>query len=262
MAQRLRPRYAVINGLRIRYLDHGSGPAILFIHGLGGNIESWMSVLNRMPPGYRLIALDLRGFGSSQKPSRAASVGEFADDVEGLVDYLGLEGLVMVGFSMGGVVALEAYNRMAGLVKGLVLVSTLHVLPKAMLEISGLLLEKGAGAWESIAPRLLYRLREPSVVSELARVMSRNDPEYLAGIIEKLRGVDYGEVLGSIACETLVVVGDRDEITPLPEVSKLASKLARGRLLVIREAGHLLPLEAPQELAVAISDLASRAWRR
>ena len=261
MAPRVRYRYAIVNGVRIRYLDYGRGPSILFIHGLGGNIESWIGVLNRMPQRYRLVALDLRGFGSSQRPSSIAGIEEFADDVEGLADYLGLGRLMIVGFSMGGIVGLEAYRRLGEIIEGLVLVSTLHVLPEAMMQISSLLLEKGTRAWEDIVPRLLYRLRKPSIVSELVRVMSRNDPMYLAGIIEELKGVNYESLLERVDREALTIVGDRDEITPPREVSKLASKLSKGRLVIIRDAGHLLPLEAPQELATAISEFASKIWR-
>jgi pimeloyl-ACP methyl ester carboxylesterase len=246
-------RYATVNGVRLRYLDYGRGHAVLFIHGLGGSIENWMGVLSRLPPEYRVVALDLRGFGSSQRPAALNGVADFAADVEGIIDYLGLVDLTLVGYSFGGVVALEAYRRVEPYLRGLVLVSTLHRLPTQMVKVATLLRSRGATAWPEVASLLLYRLRGDRVVAEVSRAMSRNDPAYMAEVLNALRGVDYSWLAPQIQRPVLVVVGDKDRVTPPEEVARFASMFRSASLTLIRDAGHLLLLEAPGELANAIT---------
>ncbi|MEB3859922.1 MAG: alpha/beta hydrolase, partial [Desulfurococcales archaeon] len=153
---------------------------------------------------------------------------------------------------LGGVVALESYTMLGGAIRGLVLVSTLHVLPPKMMEIAGLLRSRGNSAWTNIASILVYRMRGPRILEEISKVMARNDPAYIANIIELLRGADYSEIASKVDSPTLVIVGGKDQITPPGEVARFASMFRRSRLVVVENAGHLLLLEAPGELARAI----------
>src|SRR5271155_5487162 len=112
------------NGIRIHVADQGKGTlAIVFLHGWGASTRTWEHVIAALPPGYRTVAIDQRGWGSSEHPSSGYSLTELADDTGGAIEVLGLDRYVLVGHSMGGKTAqFLASRRPKGLI-GLVLVA-------------------------------------------------------------------------------------------------------------------------------------------
>jgi pimeloyl-ACP methyl ester carboxylesterase len=98
---------ASINGTEIHYDEHGAGPAVMLIHGLGSSGADWAFQLPALRPHFRLIVPDLRGAGLSGKPAGPFSIQQFADDLWALLAHLGIQQVDLVGFSLGGAVALE-----------------------------------------------------------------------------------------------------------------------------------------------------------
>src|SRR5271169_1213825 len=123
------------NGIRINVTDNGHGNlAVVFLHCWGGSSRTWDRVLAALPPGYRTVAIDQRGWGSSEHPSGGFSVANLANDTAGAIEALGLERYILVGHSMGGKTAqLLASRRPKGLV-GLVLVASAPPSPLNILE--------------------------------------------------------------------------------------------------------------------------------
>lgn len=98
---------ASINGTEIHYDEHGAGPAVVLIHGLGSSGADWAFQLPALRSEFRVIVPDLRGAGLSGKPAGPFSVAQFADDLWALVEHLKIDRVHLVGFSLGGAVALE-----------------------------------------------------------------------------------------------------------------------------------------------------------
>ena len=113
------------NGIRLHVADQGKGAlAIVFLHGWGASTRTWEHVIAALPPGYRTVAIDQRGWGSSDHPASGYSLAELADDTEGAIEALGLERYILVGHSMGGkTVQFLASRRPKGLA-GLVLLAS------------------------------------------------------------------------------------------------------------------------------------------
>ena len=98
-------RYFVSDGVRIRYIDQGTGEPIVLLHGLGGSVESWSAVgiLQDLAKDHRVIAFDARGHGKSDKPHDPKQYGrQMALDVVRLLDHLGIPRAHVVGYSLGG----------------------------------------------------------------------------------------------------------------------------------------------------------------
>ncbi|MEO9362635.1 MAG: alpha/beta fold hydrolase, partial [Nitrososphaera sp.] len=122
-----------VGGLRVRYVDSGgSGLALLLVHGLGGAIESWTNNISELAKkDLRVIALDLPGFGYSDKPKMNYTIKFYSDFVAKFVQALGVAPLVVVGSSLGGHVSCELALAHPGVVSRLILVSPSGVLPKS-----------------------------------------------------------------------------------------------------------------------------------
>ncbi len=92
------------NGIRMRYRIDGAGPDLVLVHGVGAQLESWDGVVARLGGRFRCIAYDLRGHGATDKPAGPYSIEDFAADVAGLMDALGIARYHLAGFSLGGLI--------------------------------------------------------------------------------------------------------------------------------------------------------------
>lgn len=130
MAERLVPpsgRFVTVKGRRLHYTERGEGPAILFVHGLGGNLHQFdIPLWDAIGEGYRLIAVDRAGSGYSEKgAAHSGRISDHADDLAALLDVLGVDRALVVGHSLGGAIALAMAVRHPDRVAGLALLSPL-----------------------------------------------------------------------------------------------------------------------------------------
>ena len=112
---------AQINGIDIYYEEHGHGDPLLLIMGLAADSVAWMFQLPDFSEHYRTIVFDNRGVGRSSKPAGLYTIAQMAADAAGLLDHLKIERALVVGVSMGGMIAQELALRHPKKVRGLVL---------------------------------------------------------------------------------------------------------------------------------------------
>ncbi|HEX2014248.1 MAG TPA: alpha/beta fold hydrolase, partial [Nitrososphaera sp.] len=107
----MQDRYLQVNDLSVRYVDRGSGKTVILLHGLGGSIESWTNNIEPLSSEMRVIALDLPGFGFSDKPRLSYSIKFYTDFVAAFAKRLQLKRASIVGSSLGGQIAAELALR-------------------------------------------------------------------------------------------------------------------------------------------------------
>jgi len=263
-------RFATVDGRRTRYLEAGTGRPLVLIHAFPLSADMWVPQLEGPPAGWRLIAPDLRGLGQSARvaagePATAAgarSVDGHAVDVLALLDHLGLERVVVAGLSMGGYVAFAIARQAPARVAALVLCDTR---PQADSEevragrraLMTDLKENGVGA---VAAAMIVKLlgptalrRRPGPADEVRRIISGNDP---AGIAEAIYCLmtrpDSTAQLPRIACPTLIVAGEEDQLTPVEVHQEMHRAIAGSELVVIPQAGHLSSFERPVAFNAAL----------
>src|SRR2546425_6311183 len=118
-------RSVVVDGTRIRYIDAGRGPSVVFLHGLGASMYAWRKTLSAVrAAGYRVVAFDNRGFGFSDKPPHGYDNAAYARLLAAFMDSLHVADAVLVGHSMGGAIAAEAAIAWPDRVRGLVLIGS------------------------------------------------------------------------------------------------------------------------------------------
>ena len=253
-----------VDGARINYAEIGAGPAIIFVHGLGGCWQNW---LENMPPmaalGYRAIALDLPGFGASPMPPWEISIPGYGKLLGDLRSALGVGACTLVGNSMGGFIAAEVAVGEPEWVDRLVLVSSAG--------ISHATMRRGpviAGARISVAtnPLLhrvdLVRMKRPGLrqlaFGKVMRHPERMPRELLVefmapalgapGFVSAaaaLTGYDLLDRLERIRVPTLVVWGRDDLVVPAVDSAGFVERIPGAELVVFAECGHVPMAERP-----------------
>jgi pimeloyl-ACP methyl ester carboxylesterase len=244
-----------LRGAEFHWIESGTGPALVFLHGLPFHKGLWAHQVAGFSRHHRAIAPDLRGFGESGLPAGEPSVDAYADDVAALLDFLGTGPVVLAGHSMGGYAALALARRRPDLLRGMVMVASRATADTA----------DAAANRRSVAARL--RTESPEFVAETMapRMVATNaqNPAHIAAaraLMDPLRadGIAHAQLalaarpdstpfLGAVPCPVLVVAGERDAVVPLEESGIFAAGFRQGRLEVVEGAGHLPSWERPRE---------------
>jgi pimeloyl-ACP methyl ester carboxylesterase len=244
--------FAPVNGIDLFYESHGDGPAVVFLHGRGGNHLSWWQQVPHFSRRYRCIAIDHREFGLSTEVDDGPGRKAFADDLHQLLDYLKIDRACLVGQSMGGFTALAFALREPDRVSGLVLADT-----------TGGIVSADIG---SEMRKNLAALPADPLARSLALDFPKRDPErtflYSAlgrltqTIRESLEDLLLGEDGPALAelsdwavykVPTLVIVGEKDVMVTPVVAHMVAAHLKGAKLEVIQGAGHSAYFEKPKE---------------
>jgi pimeloyl-ACP methyl ester carboxylesterase len=249
---------------QLSYTDKGRGDALVLLHGFPLDRRMWDAQVERLSQHHRVIAPDLRGFGNSLR-SDPFTIESLADDVHIFLEQLVALPCVLCGLSMGGYVSLAYAKKYAGDLRGLVLVDTKAEgdTPEGkqgrekMIE---LVRSSGATAVaDEMTPKMLAPgtlQNRPDVVKNLRAMMEQCPPRTIEYALAAMRDrPDRSGELSSIKVPTLVIVGDADAITPPAVSESMQSKIAGAKLEVIRGAGHMSPMEQPEQVSRAIEKM-------
>jgi pimeloyl-ACP methyl ester carboxylesterase len=258
---------ASVDSVDISYDDHGMGMPVLFLHAFPLNRSMWTSQINALLAeqgggGLRLVALDWRGFGESPIVDAVSTMELFADDVASLMDTLGMQQAVLCGLSMGGYVAFAFLRKYPQRVQGLILADTrpgpdTDEVKAYREQVALLALSQGTGAVADLQiPKVLSdytRQHHPLVEQSVRHMINAATPQ---GIAAASRGMalrsDASDLLSSISCPTLVVVGEQDILTPPAVARAYAASIAGSQFATIPHAGHLSNLEQPEAFLTVI----------
>lgn len=252
-----------VNGIELALVDRGSGTPVVLLHGFPLDHTMWDAQIDAVSQQYRVIAPDLRGFGRSGVTDGVVTMEQLADDLDGLLQALGVrQPIVLCGLSMGGYVAFAFRRKYAARLRGLVLCDTRAAadtpeVAAGRLEMADRVLREGpAPLVETMTPKLFAEAvarDRPEVVESLRRVMMSTDAK---GIAAAARGMaqrpDVTGTLGQITCPTLVIVGELDAISTPQQMSAIAEAIPAARLVRIPDCGHMSTLEQPAEVNAAI----------
>lgn len=244
------------------YSEAGEGPSVLFLHGFPLDRTMWRHQLGAVA-GWRGVAPDLRGMGSSPVPSGGYAMEAYAEDLRALLDRMRVDRVVVCGLSMGGYVAFECLRRFPERIAGLVLMDTRSEADsgEARAGRDRLIAEtraEGAGAVvNAMLPRLVgatTAAAAPEVVEDLRAMMRRAPLAGIVGALEAMRDrPDSRHLLAALdGMPTLVVVGAEDVVTPPAVAESMAAAIPGATLEVIAGAGHLPPLERPADVTTVL----------
>ena len=237
--------------LELSYFEQGAGEALVLIHGLGANADSWRHQVEALSVNYRVIAMDLRGHGQSgYRADEPLTIRTLATDVMALIKNFGIEQAHFCGISLGGMIALEIFVRYGLQVQSLILADTAAFFPppQARQELLAYFDRLNMAEWGQVMARRVLRRGAPEELrQELAQMLAANRrASYRQGLVAAFEG-DYRWVLPQIELPTLILVGEEDQATPFGYAQYLQKNIKDSVLQVISQAGHSANLENPGE---------------
>jgi pimeloyl-ACP methyl ester carboxylesterase len=263
------------------YLMAGSGPSVVFLHGIADSAHTWRWVIPVLAQNYRVFAPSFPGFGQSDKPALPYSSEFFTRFVLAFLDALGLQRVCIVGNSLGGLVAMRLALSAPARVSALVLIGSAGLgravsMTMRLLSLPGMrklaahfyTTSLGARVWESQLSLMLFARSSPSGWRERVHRMALM-PGYMEAVAAttasaiNLRGQReiLLDQLSKLTVPTLVLWGDRDRIVPVRHAQAAVARLVQGRLEVLQDCGHMPQVEQPNRVVDILGDFLERIDR-
>ncbi len=246
-----------INDVELNVAESGAGKiALVFLHYFGGSSRSWKEVIKRLAEDFICVAPDLRGFGESNTQGENFALEDYADDVADLIEHLKIERFVLVGHSMGGKIALCFAARQPENLESLILVATSPPTPEPIADDERAHLLESHGnrraAEETVRKVVANPLPEKIFETAVEDNLRSSEKAWKAWLEDGSR-VDISDSMSKIVVSALVVTGTKDTAIGKKVLEReVEPRLKKSRLVSIPDAGHLLPLEVPVEIASLI----------
>lgn len=247
------------------YTQLGEKPRLLFVHGVGGDLDAWQFVLGPLlAAGYSAAALDVRGSGYSGHPRNARSytLERMNDDILSLIEAEGLGTVDLVGHSGGAVIALAFALAHPDKVARLILIAPSYAPPRyggspllralyaPFIALFSLISPPAPGAWHSPYPPGKHH-KEVELYG-LVRTMYHNSLASYLRISQMLIRVNFEPQLKDIRMPTLLIAAEKDGIYPLRVAQVMSKKIPDAKLVVVAGANHVLPLNRPADVVEAV----------
>ncbi|MFC8538556.1 alpha/beta fold hydrolase [Streptomyces sp. NPDC057249] len=244
-----------------------TGVTVVLVHGWGASRRVWSTVADRLIRlGHRVVSYDLRGHGASSQGAEPFGITRLGADLAAVLAHVEAPDAVVVGHSGGGFAALSyaaSEDRNAGALSGLVLLATAahdQETPDSEVRMMGSALFQRAVSRPALGRKLLgQNMLGPKADRQLSEVnrqmFAAAGPAVRAEAFRSSRGMDLREALVSVTVPAVVLAGTGDKVIA-PKLGRVvAEALPRARFEEVPGVGHMLPLEAPQTVVGAVSEL-------
>lgn len=242
----------IVNGIATEYKDEGTGPIILILHGWKASLHTFDALTQFLTPSFRVLRLDLPGFGESEMPRTSWAIGDYATFVKSFLEKLDLRIDILVGHSMGGRIAIKGVANNIFHPEKVVLMASAGVARRRGIRNTFFLVTTKLGKLVTILPpfrKFGEKLRQ--------RFYEKIGSDYfdagaLKDIYLNIIREDLSMLAGKISVPTLLIWGSEDLTTPLEDGRKLEKLIKGSKLEIIPSAGHLVPRENAEEVAALI----------
>ncbi len=254
----------IVNGKHAFIEDHGVGPAIVMVHGLGGTTNVWSPIFGAIATGYRVVRMDLDGAGRTPMTG-PISIDGLMRQVVGLMDGLGIDKAHLVGHSMGTIVCQHAGEHFPERV--------------ASLSLLGPMMEPPAAARSALADRALAarqkgmlpiaeaicqgatsartKQKNPVAMAFIRELLMGQDAEGYASSCEALAAAQVAN-LAKITCPVMLATGDEDRVAPQAAMEGLAQRLTSVEMHLIENCGHWHTIEQPAVVGAYLKEFLAK----
>ena len=271
-------KFAEVNGIKISYEMAGEGEPLFLVHGFGAKKESWIATFPELSKQFKVVRFDNRGAGKSDRPKGNYTMEIFADDISGLMDFLGIKKVNIAGWSLGGMIVQNFILKYPEKVNKVILINTNYGFPdeggptvykNMRLEEEKLKKVDHVKAWWN-GTRTSYYIKfrkemeanpskkwhglwsaEELIETSIIDPPTAEDIEMQAGA---LKTHDTFDRLKTVQNPTLILTASHDRLTPRSSMEEIHNQIPNSKFIVIDKAGHSSPLEKVPEVNQAIID--------
>lgn len=255
--------FVTLNGLTVHYELIGNPKAkklIVFSNALGTDFRIWLPLFDELPDEVSILLYDMRGHGLTSDPGTAFTIGDLADDLIALVEHLKLRQPIFCGLSVGGLVVQALAVKRPDLVRKLIVAHSAAKLGDAetwnarieTIRKGGLAAISEATMQRWFTPDF-HRERSAEVAGYRAMLERQSVDAYIR-TAEAIRDADYRGQVKDLKLATLFLAGDQDGSVAAQVVEDTADLVENSAYEVLENAGHISPVEQPEQLAALISD--------
>lgn len=249
----------------VNYIDinnYSDLPAVLILHGWGCNINVYIKMIDALKATYRVICLDMIGFGSTTMPDHPLDVDEYTNFIEKFIKALGLKKLSLIGHSFGGRIIIKLFSRKLKDFdfQKVVMVDAAGIKPKKKLSVTLRIMtfKFAKNLFNSTPLHKMY----PNFIENMRKKAGSADYNSAAAVMRntlvKVVNEDLTDYLETIEKPTLLVWGDKDDATPLQDAYTMDKKIQNSELFIVKGAGHYSFLEQADTVNNKIIDFLSK----
>ena len=246
-------------GQKIHYVEAGSGPTVILLHGLGGSTQAWMFNIAPLAEKYHVVVPDQIGFGKSDKPLVNYRIRTYVDFLDQFCKQLKIERASLVGNSMGGWIAAAYTAAFPDRVDKLVLVDAAGYAPPKDLDVRTFysLNPTTREGTKVLLSKVFYGKAfqtDAAIEQAIAARLAAGDGYTIKSITESIiRGEDFlDDTVKTIKRPTLIIWGRQDGLVPLAQGEHLNKDIAGSKLIVLDQCGHIPNLEKAGEFNAAV----------
>ncbi len=254
----------IINGLSVFMEGNSKNQSIIFIHGFPYDHTMWKKQIESLGEKYFCVAYDIRGLGDSPAGDGQFTMESFVDDLEIIIAELKLDKPILCGLSMGGYIGLRALERFEDKFSAAILCDTRSEADNNEGKLKRAAAIKRINT-EGLAPFASdfisncfgdhYKQNQKEDFEKIIASSSSFNPVGVKGSLLAMLGRnDTTEYLSKIKIPVLVICGEHDALTPPPVMQSLAEKIKGAGFVIIKNSGHMSPIENPLEVNKAVND--------
>ena len=244
----------IVDGLATEYEDRGEGSAVVMLHGWKDDLHTFDGIAQSLPNSFRVVRIDLPGFGGSEPPPRDWVLDDYVGFVKDFLEKLNIRPDILIGHSFGGRITIKGIAKNILSAKKIVLISSAGVARRKTLKNSVLSVLAKIGRVVTAIPPFSFWKQEirrglyEAIGSDYFRAGA------LRGTFLNIVSEDLSEVAKDITVPLLIIWGSADDTTPLEEGKRLNQLVSGSRLQVIEGAGHFIHKERPEEVSELIRE--------
>jgi 3-oxoadipate enol-lactonase len=247
-------RSVTVNGVNLSILEAGQGDPVIYVHGVVTTSNIFTRYVGAYSPDFRGIAVDLRGYGDSEKPASGCNLEQFSKDLIALADKLGIERAVWVGVSMGGMILQRLALDNPSRVRALVLVSTMD--RPMILDENPATIGKPRD-YAEVSKNIIIGSFPPGTKADVYQPLLDRIPTWRASVIsealDSMAKFDLRGKLSPIQSPTLIVVGEKDD-SATPAIARDMQAQIRGSKVAEFKTGHFMMAEDPERFGVVLGE--------
>ena len=256
------------NGIRMWVERVGSGPAVVFIHGMTNDHTLFGAQRDAFSKSYTFVAYDVRGYGQTDRVYEPPyEIDLLAADLRALLTSLGIARATLVGVSLGGLIAQQFALKHPSMVAALVIADSVgQFSPESRAMFAERARIVKAQGTQPLVDGILTRwftpefaAQNPARIAGFREQILANDPTTVAATCRIATTFNLLDQLASITAPTLVLVGEHDRGNPLPKAREIQERISGAELAVIPGAAHFGPVEQPETFNRLVLDFLNRA---